>query len=122
MPLLSLAAKLAVLGHVDPQSPHFDSGKRWKPDIDQTTPVYSFAVADCQALVVWLEGSCIRALPVSERLPLQQSNWQPAFKDYLIACGCPLLTSTAYYQAEDIPAYLCWLIGHAIAMLFEDSS
>ncbi len=65
----------------------------------------------------------MRALPIEERQPLldtSNSAWDSAFANYLSTCGCPLLEEASAFDRQHLRAYVHWLVGHAIAMLFED--
>ena len=125
MALIGIAAKLIVLGHPNAHSVGIETG------MFLSCNSYNFSAhtyctdEDCRELVVWLEGSCVRALSIDERQPLLQttsSTWNAAFANYLVACGCPLLGSAAELNNTPIRACVVWLVGHAIAMLFEDKS
>jgi len=65
----------------------------------------------------------VRTLAIEDRAPLldaSNSAWKAAFASYLILCGCPLLDDASNFDSAQCQSYVQWLVGHAIAMLFED--
>lgn len=132
MPLLSLSAKLAVLGHASPQAVvaggQGEPQRRGAQSTRQGSSSRSCAVLDSKVveLVAWLEGACVRHWPVDERAGLQatavpDAAWHSHFERYLRELGCPLLEEGAGYDVEGIQIYVHWLIGQALAMQYEDT-
>ena len=75
-------------------------------------------------MVLFLENRHVRQLDVAERRPLDGKpgdSWHAAFAEYLAATGCPLLAVGGYMKAR-VPAFLHWLVGHALSVAYEDGA
>ena len=71
-----------------------------------------------RTLIVWLEETKIRHLPISERGPLRalaSPEWPAAFASYLAALQCPHAC-----QPECAPLIVDWLLTRAISLVYHD--
>ena len=87
-------------------------------------------LSSVQALVLWLEESKIRLHRQEDRGPFRPEcfsdvdSWWTTFGNYLsqLECRRPIGDFTA--ASPPVPAQLCllldWLLGHAIALEYED--
>ncbi len=86
----------------------------------------AFDVTDTKqlrTLVVWLEETKIRALPIPDRVALRaigdDRTWETAFGAYLQELACPRPFRSGMVTA-DLTLILSWLLSRAVALEYHD--
>jgi len=79
--------------------------------------------AEFRRLIIWLEDTKIRALPIEAREPLRktdENNWNKTFCEYLATLKCPRKFSEKMSDAE-LALVLDWVLGFALALDYRDT-
>ena len=76
-----------------------------------------------QKLIVWLEDRVVRHLPIDDRASLRadctdRTAWLASYAAYLKQVGCPAELDAS----KNLHDCTVWLLSHAIALVYEDSS
>ncbi len=74
-------------------------------------------VKHTRTLVVWLEETKIRFLPIADRVGLrdiENAAWGQVFDQYLNALECPVP------RGGSLESTLLWLVGRAVALEYKD--